>query len=98
MVTNAILGGVLLGLLTVLAVFYRYSRTDAFRHGDLRRASLGFLMIIGPFFGVHPKRVEPEPTTISTPKDDNDDPLAGRAQVTTPEMRDPGEERRPPQL
>ncbi len=88
----------LLALLAILGAFYRYSRTDAFRTGDLRRASLGFLMIIGPFFGVHPKRPEPEPATISTPKDDGEDPLAGRATISTPEMRDPGEESRPPQL
>ena len=29
------------------------------------------------------------PATISTPKDDPEDPLAGRAAGTTPEMRDP---------
>jgi hypothetical protein len=89
---------VLLALLVVLAVFYRYSRTDAFRHGDVRRATLGLLMAIGPFFGVHPKPIEPEPSTISTPKDDAEDPLAGRAQISTPEMRDPGEQKRPPEL
>ena len=65
----------LLALLVIFGAFYRYSRTDAFRHGDLRRASLGFLMIIGPFFGVHPRRPEPEPATISTPRDDAEDPL-----------------------
>jgi len=97
-VTNAILGGALIALMLGLAAFYRYSRTDAFRHGDVRRATLGLLMAIGPFFGVHPKRIEPEPATISTPKDDSEDPLAGRAQVTTPEMLDPGEQDRPPQL
>jgi hypothetical protein len=89
---------VLLALLAILGAFYRYSRTDAFRRGDLRKASFELLLMIGPFFGVHPKRPEPEPTTISTPKDDRDDPLAERARVSTPEMRDPGEERRPPQL
>ena len=88
----------LLALLIVLAAFYRYSRTDAFLRGDVRKASFELLLIIGPFFGVHPKRPQPEPTTISTPKDDADDPLAERARVTTPEMRDPGEQQRPPQL
>jgi hypothetical protein len=97
-VTNAILGATLVALLLGLALFYRYSRTDAFRRGELRKASFELLLIIGPYFGVHPKRPQPQPTTISTPRDDPDDPLAGRATVSTPETRDPGEERRPPQL
>lgn len=65
----------LLALLVIFGLFYRYSRTDAFRRGDLRKASFEFLLIIGPFFGVHPKRPQPEPTTVSTPKDEQEDPL-----------------------
>jgi hypothetical protein len=98
MVTNVILGAVLVALLVIFGLFYRYSRTDEFRRGDLRRATLSLLMTIGPFFGVHPKRIEPEPATISTPKDETDDPLAERARIRTPELRDPGKEKRPPQL
>ncbi|HZS16067.1 MAG TPA: hypothetical protein VFC09_15865 [Candidatus Dormibacteraeota bacterium] len=96
MITDVVLGAVIAVLVVALAAFYRYSHTDEFRHGDLRRASLGLLMAIGPFFGVHPKRVEPEPSTISTPKDDSDDPLA--AQISTVDPLDPGERGRPPQL
>ncbi|HXA27302.1 MAG TPA: hypothetical protein VN193_01025 [Candidatus Angelobacter sp.] len=84
MVTNVILGAVLVGLLIGFAAFYRYSRTDAFRHGDVRRATFNLLLVIGPFFGVHPKPPEPEPTSIATPKGDTEDPLAERVQITTP--------------
>jgi hypothetical protein len=98
-VTNVILGAVLLALLAGFVAFYRYSRTEAFRHGDVRRATLSLLMTIGPFFGVHPERPEPAPTSVSTPKgDDEPDPLAERVDVTTPEPRHPGEERNPPRL
>ena len=81
MVTNAILGAALIALLVLLTIFYRYSRTDAFRRGDLRKASFEFLLIIGPFFGVHPKRPQPEPTTVSTPKGDTEDPNADRFRI-----------------
>lgn len=74
MVTNAILGAALLALVVMLAAFYRYSHTDAFRHGDLRRATFNLLLVIGPFFGVHPDRPEPAPTSISTPKKDDPPP------------------------
>jgi hypothetical protein len=71
-----VLGGVLLALLVGFGLFYRYSRTEAFRHGDLRKATFGFLMIIGPFFGVHPKPPEPEPPAVLTPRGDTgEDPL-----------------------
>ena len=74
----------LLALLVGFAAFYRYSHTEAFRRGDLRRASFNLLLVIGPFFGVHPKPPEPEPTSISTPKDDSEDPLAERMHISTP--------------
>ena len=70
-VTNLILGGVLIGLLVIFGLFYRYSRTEEFRRGDLRRATLNLLIVIGPFFGVHPDKPEPTPTSISTPKKDD---------------------------
>lgn len=72
--TDVILGSVLIGLLVLLGAFYRYSRTDAFRNGDLRRATFNLLLVIGPFFGVHPDRPEPTPTSISTPKRDPEEP------------------------
>ena len=72
MVTNAILGATLLALLAGLGWFYRYARTDSFRHGELRRATFQLLLVIGPFFGVHPDRPEPTPTSISTPKKDDE--------------------------
>jgi hypothetical protein len=75
---------VLVALLVGFGLFYRYSRTEAFRRGDLRRASFNLLLVIGPFFGVHPKPPEPEPTSVSTPKGDSDDPLAERMHITTP--------------
>jgi hypothetical protein len=96
--TNVILGAVLIGLLAGIAAFYRYSRTDAFRHGDVRRATLNLLMTIGPFFGVHPERPEPAPTSVSTPKGDSDDPTTDGMEITTPEPNQPGEERNPPRL
>jgi hypothetical protein len=89
---------VLLALLVIFGAFYRYSRTEAFRRGDLRRATLSLLMTIGPFFGVHPERPEPEPTHVSTPKGDGDDPLAERMRISTPEPHQPGEQSKPPQL
>jgi hypothetical protein len=82
--TNVILGAVLVVLLAGFGAFYRYSRTEAFRRGDLRRASFNLLLVIGPLFGVHPKPPEPEPTSISTPQDDSDDPLAERMHISTP--------------
>ena len=73
MITDVTLGIVLIGLVVGLILLRRYLGTEQFRHGDLRRASLGLLMAIGPFFGVHPKPPEPEPTSVSTPKGDSDD-------------------------
>jgi hypothetical protein len=80
----AILGAVLVALAIGLLWFSRYSRTEAFRHGDLRQATLGLLMAIGPFFGVHVKPPEPEPATVSAPKGDSEDPLAERLRISTP--------------
>jgi hypothetical protein len=91
--TNIILGAVVIGLLAMFAAFYRYSRTEAFRHGDVRRATFNLLLVIGPFFGVHPKPPEPEPTTVSTPKGDSDDPLAERLSYGDAAPEDPS--RRP---
>ena len=82
--TNIVLAVVLIALLAGFVAFYRYSRTDAFRRGDVRRASFNLRLVIGPFFGVHPKPPEPEPTSVSTPKGDSDDPLAERLRITTP--------------
>lgn len=79
MLPAIVLGVVLLVLLAVLGWFYRYSRTEAFRRGELRRATFEFLVIIGPFFGVRVKPPEPEPPAVLTPKGDDDtDPLAAR--------------------
>ena len=84
MVTDVVLGAVFLQLLLAIAAFYRYSHTEAFRHGDLRRATFELLVTIGPFFGVHPKPIEPEPPAVLTPKgDDDDDPLAGRVRISS---------------
>jgi len=78
-----VLSAVLVILVAGLAWFYRYSRTEAFRRGDLRRASFEFLVIIGPFFGVRVKPPDPEPAAVLTPKGDTDDPLAARLTYTT---------------
>jgi hypothetical protein len=75
-ITDVVLGVVLVALVVGLVMLRRYVGTEEFRRGDLRRASLGLLMAIGPFFGVHPKPPEPEPTSVLTAKgDDDDDPL-----------------------
>jgi len=80
-----VLGAVLLALIICLAWFYRYSRTEAFRKGELRRATFEFLVIIGPFFGVRVKPPEPEPTSVSMPKGDTEDPNAGTFRLGGPE-------------
>jgi hypothetical protein len=75
-ITDVVLAVVLIALVVGLVLLRRHLGTEEFRRGDLRRASLGLLMAIGPFFGVHPKPPEPEPTAVLTPKgDDDDDPL-----------------------
>jgi hypothetical protein len=90
MVPAVVLGAVLLALLVVLGLFYRHSRTDAWRHGDLRRATFELLVVIGPFFGVRVKPPEPEPSAVMTPKgDSDDDPLAGRLSFGEVEEREP---------
>ena len=76
-----ILGAVLVALLIGFGAFYRYSRTDAWRHGDVRRATFELLLVIGPFFGVHPKPPEPEPPAVLTPRGDRDDPLEGQYHI-----------------
>ena len=60
-------------LVAVVAWFYRYSQTRAFQHGELKRATLEFLMVVGPFFGVHVKPPRPEPPAVLTPKGDEDE-------------------------
>lgn len=94
MLPAIVLGAVLLGLLVVLGSFYRYSRTEAWRRGELRRSTFEFLVIIGPFFGVRVKPPEPEPPAVLTPKGDDDgDPLAGRLRFgedTPPPSEDAG--------
>jgi len=79
----AVMSAVLVALIAGVVWFRRYSRTEAFRHGDLRRATFEFLVIIGPFFGVRVKPPEPEPPAVLTPKGDQDDPLAARLTYTT---------------
>jgi hypothetical protein len=78
-----ILSVVLVALVAGLVWFRRYSRTEAFRKGELRRATFEFLVIIGPFFGVRVKPPEPEPAAVLTPKGDTEDPLAARVTYTT---------------
>ena len=80
-ITNLILGIALIGLLAGVAVFYRYSRTDSWRHGDVRRATFELLLVIGPFFGVRVKPPEPEPPAVLTPKGDDEDPNAGQFRI-----------------
>jgi hypothetical protein len=76
-----ILGAVLVALLVGFGAFYRYSRTDAWRHGEVRRATFELLLVIGPFFGVHPKPPEPEPPAVLTPRGDRDDPMEGQYSI-----------------
>lgn len=89
MVPTIVLGAVLLALLVGLGLFYRYTKTDAWRRGDVRRATFELLVVIGPFFGVRVKPPEPEPTAVMTPKGDSgDDPLSGRLSFGEPEETD----------
>jgi len=78
----AILSAVLLALVGLVLWFRRYARTEAFRRGELRRATFEFLVIIGPFFGVRVKPPEPEPPAVLTPKGDTHDPLADRMVIS----------------
>jgi hypothetical protein len=96
-VTNVVLGVVILAMLVGFVAFYRYSHTDAFRHGDLRRATFELLVTIGPFFGVHPKRPEPEPSAVLAPKGDTDeDPLQAMGVELHDQRDDDGQEQTPP--
>ena len=81
MLPAIVLGAVLLVLLLIVVAFVRYSRTDAWRQGDVRRATFELLLVIGPFFGVHPKPPEPEPPAVLTPKGDDEDPNAERFRI-----------------
>jgi hypothetical protein len=63
----AILSAIFVALLLGFIVFYRWSRTPAFRESELRWATVRFLMVIGPFFGVHIKPPQPEPPAVLTP-------------------------------
>jgi hypothetical protein len=76
-----VLGAAFLVLLAGLAAFYRYSHTDAWRHGEVRRATFELLLVIGPFFGVRVKPPEPEPPAVLTPKGDDEDPNAARFRI-----------------
>ena len=81
MVPAIVLGAVLLALVVGLGLFYRYSRTEAWRRGDLRKATFELLVTIGPFFGVRVKPPEPEPAAVMTPKGDTEDPNAERFRI-----------------
>ena len=81
MIPAIVLGAVLLVLLLVVVAFVRYSRGEAWRHGEVRRATFELLLAIGPFFGVHPKPPEPEPPAVLTPKGDDEDPNAERFHI-----------------
>jgi hypothetical protein len=87
-----ILGAVLVALLLGLGVFYRYTHTEAWRRGEVRRATFELLLVIGPFFGVHPKKPEPEPTSVSTPKGDSEDPNAARFRISDGGAEDSADE------
>lgn len=79
-----VLGVAFVVLLLGLIAFVRYSRSDAWRRGEVRRATFELLLVIGPFFGVRVKPPEPEPPAVLTPAGDRDDPA-------TPQFRIGGE-------
>ena len=83
MVADVVIGVALLVLLLGFAAFYRYSRTDAWRRGEVRRATFELLLVIGPFFGVRFKPPEPEPPAVLTPKGDQDDPTAAQFRISS---------------
>ena len=84
MLPAIVLGAVFVALLVGLGMFYRYSHTEAWRRGELRKATFELLVVIGPFFGVRVKPPEPEPTAIATPKGDTEDPNADRFRIGPP--------------
>jgi hypothetical protein len=84
----AIVAAVFVALVAGLVALYRYTHTESWRHGEVRRATFELLLVIGPFFGVHPKHPEPEPTSVSTPKGDSEDPNAARFRVGGEDSQD----------
>ena len=63
-----VLSVVLAVMLGAFLWFYFYSRTLAWGESETRKAMLRMLIVVGPIFGMHYERAEPERPTISTPK------------------------------
>jgi hypothetical protein len=81
-----VMGTILLLLLAIFVAFFFYSRTPAWRTSELRMATMRFLFIVGPFFGVHVDMPEPTPTSVSTPGPDPPPGMEG-IETSPPEAR-----------
>ena len=68
MATIVVLSVVLAVMLIAFLWFFFYSRTPAWGESETRKAMLRMLIVVGPIFGMHYERHEPERPTISTPK------------------------------
>jgi hypothetical protein len=78
MVTIIVLSVVFAILLSGFLSFYWYSRTPAWGDSETRKALLQVLVVVGPLFGMHYERPQPERQTIGTPKlPDDESDIAG---------------------
>lgn len=84
-----VLAAVALLMVVLFTRFYRHSRTPEWGDSETRKAFLGMLMAIGPFFGLRYEPRQPTPTEISTPYrgDEPDMPSDDGAEHGTPEPR-----------
>jgi len=68
-----VLSAIVVVMLAVFLWFYLYSRTPAWGQSDTRKAMLNMMIVVGPIFGMHYKKEPPEPTSISTPAQDDEE-------------------------
>ena len=73
MIGVIVLSAIVVVMLAVFLWFYLYSRTPAWGQSDTRKAMLNMMIVVGPIFGMHYKKEPPEPTSISTPAQDDEE-------------------------
>ncbi len=73
-VVVVVLGAVVVALVTVIVRLYRRVGDPEWGKSDLRMSAIAFLAAVGPFFGIRVREQKPEVPTISTPKNEGDDP------------------------
>ena len=88
MATIIALSVVFVGLLSAFLVFYWYSRTPAWGDSETRKAFLRMLVVVGPIFGMHYEKPQPERPTIAAPKLPDDEDHSG-VEVSTPKALEP---------